>query len=187
VHLAIADPDGGEGARPLLEAMRAVAAPALDTWGPTGAAGLARIHLDPPAATPAIGDARWLDATTPQIAARLLAEALADDAAVVLVELRHLAGAPRSDRDGALTTPPGDFIYHAVGSLDLAPRDDIAATFSRLRSIWSSADAGSTPGSWVEGAAHVPDVLASDALRRAMSVADAVDPGNRIIRSRLLG
>ncbi|WP_157974225.1 FAD-binding oxidoreductase, partial [Desertihabitans aurantiacus] len=61
VHLAVADPDGPDGAAPLLEAVRSVAAPVSDTWGPTDAAGLARIHLDPPAATPAVGAARWLD------------------------------------------------------------------------------------------------------------------------------
>jgi hypothetical protein len=141
----------------------------MDTWGPTDASGLARIHLDPPVATPAIGDARWLDSTTPQIGAQLLAEALADDAAVVMVELRHLAGAPTSHRSGAVVTPPGDFIYHAVGSLDLFCRGSIDETFARLRSVWSSADAGSTPGSWVEGSpasrTHFPTTSALE--RRA--------------------
>jgi FAD/FMN-containing dehydrogenase len=187
VHLAVADPDGSDGGRALLDAMRAVAQPAMDTWAPTDAAGLARIHLDPPVATPAIGHARWLDASTPRIAGRLLSEALDPDAAVVMVELRHLAGAPGAGRDGAVVTPPGDFIHHAVGSLDLAPRDRIDATFARLRSVWASADAGSTPGSWVEGAAHVADALAPDVRRRAAAAADAVDPDNRFARSRLLG
>ncbi|GAA1491775.1 FAD-binding oxidoreductase [Curtobacterium herbarum] len=167
VHLAVADPDGSDGARALLDAMRAVA-------------------------TPAIGHARWLDASTPEIAARLLAEALAPDAAVVLVELRHLAGAPTSGarasgRDGAVVTPPGDFIHHAVGSLDRASRERIDGAFARLQSVWASADAGSTPGSWVEGAAHVADALAPEVRQRAAAVADAVDPGHRFARSRLLG
>jgi FAD/FMN-containing dehydrogenase len=187
VHLAIADPDGPDAALPLIEALSAVAEPVMNTWGPTDAAGLARIHLDPPVATPAIGDARWLDHTTPQIAARVLSEALADDAAVVMVELRHLAGAPTSGRDGAVVTPPGDFIYHAVGSLDLHPRQDIDATFARLRSIWSSADAGSTPGSWIEGASGVQDALPDELRARATRIADTIDPEHRLHRSRLLG
>jgi FAD/FMN-containing dehydrogenase len=192
VHLAVADPDGSDGARALLDAMRAVATPAMDTWGPTDAAGLARIHLDPPVATPAVGHARWLDASTPEIAGRLLAEALDPDAAVVLVELRHLAGtpasgAPASGRDGAVVTPPGDFIHHAVGSLDRASRERIDGAFARLQSVWASADAGSTPGSWVEGAAHVADALAPEVRQRAAAAADAVDPAHRFARSRLLG
>jgi FAD/FMN-containing dehydrogenase len=187
VHLAIADPDGPDSALPVIDAMRAVAEPALDTWGPTDAAGLARIHLDPPAAAPAIGTARWLDASTPDIAAELLAEALRDDAAVVLVEIRHVAGAPASARDGAVVAPPGAFIAHAVGSLDLFPRPRIDASLDRIRAVWSRADAGTTPGSWVEAAGRVPDALAPDVRARAATIADAVDPHGRIHRSRLLG
>ena len=186
LHLAIADPDGPDAALPLIAAMCAVAEPVMNTWGPTDAAGLARIHLDPPVATPAIGDARWLNASTPQIATQLLSVALADDAAVVMVELRHLAGAPASRRSGAVVTPPGQFIFHAVGSLDLFPRERIQATFARLRSVWSSADAGSTPGSWVEGASHVQDALPDQLHARATATANVIDPQRRLHRSRLL-
>jgi len=104
VHLAIADPDGPAAAAPLLDAMRAAAQPVSDSWGPTDGAGLARIHLDPPTATPAIGDARWLDTSTPDIARALLATAAADDAAIVMMEIRHVAGAPAS-RPGAVCGP----------------------------------------------------------------------------------
>lgn len=186
VHLAIADPDGPTAAAPLLDAMRAAAPPVSDSWGPTDAAGLARIHLDPPVATPAIGDARWLDASTPGIARELLSTAAGDDAAIVMMEIRHVAGAPRR-RSGAVVTPPGDFIYHAVAPLTLFPRDRIEASFGRARETWSRADAGSTPGSWVEGAARVPDALPADVRARAAAVADTVDPDGRIRRSRLLG
>ncbi|ABS03688.1 FAD-binding oxidoreductase [Kineococcus radiotolerans] len=186
VHLAIADPDGPDAAAPLLEAMRAVAPPVLDTWGPTDAAGLARIHLDPPTATPAVGDARWLDASTPDIAAALLATAADDDAGVVMMEIRHVAGAP-TRRPGAVTTAPGDFIYHAVAPLNLIPRERIEAAFARARAVWSSADAGTTPGSWLEGAANVPDALTPGVRTRAAAAAAAVDPDTRIRRSRLLG
>ena len=186
VHLAIADPDGPAGAAPLLQAVRAVAPPVLDTWGPSDAAGLARIHLDPPTATPAVGDARWLDASTPDIAAALLATAADDDAGVVMMEIRHVAGAP-TRRPGAVTTAPGDFIYHAVAPLDLFPRERIEAAFARARAVWSSAGAGTTPGSWVEGAASVPQALPPGVRARAAAAAAAVDPGARIRRSRLLG
>ncbi|MFG6476787.1 FAD-binding oxidoreductase [Microbacterium sp. P06] len=186
LHLAIADPDGPDAALPLINAMCSVAEPVMNTWGPTDAAGLARIHLDPPVATPAIGDARWLDATTPQLAARLLTAALAADAAVVMVEVRHLAGAPAPRRSGAVVSPPGDFVFHAVGSLDLFPRETIDASFARLRTIWSSADAGFTPGSWVEGAARVANALPDDLIARAAASADAVDPQQRFHRSRFL-
>lgn len=186
VHLAIADPDGPDGAAPLLGALRAAARPVSDDWGPTDAAGLARIHLDPPVATPAIGDARWLDESTPDIAAALLGTAAAEDAPIVMMEIRHVAGAP-TRRDGAVVTPPGAFIYHAVAPLDRFARADVEQGFRRARTVWGAADAGVTPGSWVEGAASVPDALRADVRKRAQAIADAIDPDVRIRRSRLLG
>ncbi|GAA4974584.1 FAD-binding oxidoreductase [Kineococcus glutinatus] len=186
IHLAIADPDGPAAAAPLLHALRAVTAPVVDTWGPTDAAGLARIHFDPPTATPAIGDARWLDASTPGIAEALLATAADDDAGMVMMEIRHVAGAP-ARRTGAVVTPPGEFIYHAVAPLNVIPRQRSQAAFARARSVWTTADAGTTPGSWVEGAARVPDALPPDVRARAAAIADAVDPDARIRRTRLLG
>jgi hypothetical protein len=103
-----------------------------------------------------------------------------------MMEIRHLAGAP-ARRPGAVVSPPGDFIYHAVAVIDRISRERIGAAFARARSVWSSADAGSTPGSWVEGAARVPDGLPADVRARAAVIAHTIDPGARIRRSRLLG
>jgi hypothetical protein len=186
VHLAIADADGPEAAAPLLEAMRAAAPPVMDDWGPKDAAGLARIHLDPPTATPAIGDARWLDATTPDIAEALFTTAVADDSPIIMMEIRHLSGAP-TGRNGAVVTPPGPFIYHAVGALGRSTRDQIDGGFAAAKAVWAAADTGLTPGSWMEGAGSVPAALPHDVRERARAVADAVDPDLRIRRSRLLG
>ena len=186
VHLAVAAPDGPAAAEPLLAAMRAAARAVVDDWGPKDAAGLARIHLDPPTATPAIGDARWLDASTPGLAADLLRTATAADSPLVMMELRHVAGAPRR-REGAVVTPPGAFIYHAVGALGRSTRPQIDAAFARARAVWQAADTGLTPGSWIEGAASVPGALAPAVLERARAAADAVDPDHRLARSRLLG
>jgi hypothetical protein len=186
VHLAIADPDGPAAAAPLLDTMRAAARPVVDDWGPKDAAGLARIHLDPPAATPAIGDARWLDGSTPGIAEALLTTAAADGAPIVMMEIRHVAGAPTL-RGGAVVAPHGDFVYHAVGTLDRFARAEIDAGFAQARAVWTTADTGLTPGSWVEGAASVPSALPGDVRERARAVAHAVDPDLRLRRSRLLG
>lgn len=186
VHLAIADPDGPDGATPLLEAMRAVATPVIDDWGPKDAAGLARIHLDPPVASPAVGDARWLDSTTPDLAEQILTAAAADDSGLVMVEIRHVAGAP-TRREGAVVSPPGPFIYHGVGSLILTERPQIEAGFETVKAIWADADTGVATGSWLEAAAIAPSALTDDALHRARSIADQVDPDRRIRRSRLLG
>lgn len=158
IHLAIADPEGPDGAAPLLSSMRAVAAPVVDGWGPTDAAGLARIHLDPPGATPSLGDARWLDASTPEVAAAVLGAAAEDGSPLVMTEIRHVAGAP-ARRDGAVVAAPGSFLVHSVGVLGPSTRDRIEAGFADLRTLWSPADTGFTPGSWIEGAAAVPSAL----------------------------
>lgn len=84
-------------------------------------------------------------------------------------------------------TPPGDFIYHAVGTLQRSPCEAIEAGFARARAVWTTADTGSTPGSWIDGAAHVPDALPAHIRQRAAAIASAVDPGGRIRRTRLLG
>jgi hypothetical protein len=165
--------------------MRAAADPVTDDWGPKDAAGLARIHLDPPVASPGVGDARWLDASTPEVAERVLTAAAAADSPLVMVEIRHVAGAP-AHREGAVIAPPGAFVYHGVGSLMLAERPQIEAGLAALRATWVDADTGVVPGSWLEAAATAPSALRDDVLRRARSIADQVDPDRRIRRSRLL-
>jgi hypothetical protein len=127
-----------------------------------------------------------LDASTPDIAAALLGTAAADDAPIVMMEIRHVAGAP-TRRDGALVSPPGAFIYHAVAPLDRFPRERIEEGFRHAKGVWSRADTGLTPGSWIEGAGSVGSALPPDVRSRAVAIADAVDPGRRIRRSRLLG
>lgn len=186
VHLAAADPDGADGARPLLDAVRAAATPVVDDWGPADASRLAQIHLDPPDAVPAIGAARWLNGSAPELAADLLRTAIADDSPTVMLELRHVTG-PEARRAGALTAPPAPFIYHSVGALGRSTRAQIDESFARAREVWTAADAGLTPGSWIEGAGAVPEALTPDALPRARAIADTVDPEHHIRRSRLLG
>src|ERR1700722_3331493 len=60
VHLSYASAGGEQGLTALRSAMRTVAEPAVDTTGPSDAARLSGIHLDPPAAVPARGMGRWL-------------------------------------------------------------------------------------------------------------------------------
>ena len=107
------------------------------------------------------------------------------DSPLVMVELRHTAGAP-TRRPGAVVSPPGSFIYHAVGSLMVADRARIDAGLEAMHSTWVGADTGVAPGSWLEAAATAPSALRPDVLERARTIADRVDPERRIRRSRLL-
>lgn len=186
VHLAIAASGGEAGALPMLDAMRAAAAPVQDTWGPADAKKLAGIHLDPPDRTPAIGDARWLTADTPASAAGILHVAAPADSALALIEIRSV-GNTAPARDGAETEVPGPFIVHAVGAL-LSPdaRPAIEQAFVRVRAAAAGVDVGRSAGSWMEGATSVPDALPVKLRERVRAIADAVDPTGVIGRSRYL-
>lgn len=183
LHLAIADPDGPGGASALLTAMRAAATPVSDSWGPSDAARLGTIHLDPTGAVPALGTARWLDDATPGLAAELFSTAVHDASPIVMMELRHVA-CHRSTVPGALTTAPSSFLFHAVGAVGRSTVEQIESGFAHARAVWSAADVGFAPGSWMEGAASAPDSLPPPERERARAIADAVDPDRRVRRAR---
>ena len=185
VHLAVAA-QGASGAQPLLAAVRAAATPTVDTWGPADVAKLGQIHLDPPVATPAIGDARWLTGAAPDRAADILATAAAPDSAVVMLEIRSTGDAVPA-RDGARTSVGGPFLVHGVGALtDADRRTSIDQGLARVREAARSVDAGSSVGSWVEGATSVPDALPEEVRARVAAAADAVDPAGVVWRYRFL-
>lgn len=186
VHLAVAASTGAGGAEPLLAAVRAAAPPTVDTWGPSDAAGLARIHLDPPVATPALGEARWLTADAPRHAANLLSLARSPRSPVVLLEIRSVANTAPA-RPGAQTSEPGPFLVHAVGALN-APeaRAALEDAFAEVREVARPVDAGFSVGSWMEGATSVPNALPEPVRHRVAAAADAVDPTGRIRRYRFL-
>jgi hypothetical protein len=70
--------------------------------------------------------------------------------------------------------PPPDDRRHATEIL------------GRLRTTVAAVDLGRPVGSWMEGAAAVPDALPADVRARAQAVADRVDPDHRIARNRFL-
>ena len=186
VHLALAASRGASGARPLLDAVRAAATPTVDTWGPSDAAGLAGIHLDPPIATPALGEARWLTAAAPAHAVDLLSVAASPESPVVMLELRSV-GNDAPARDGAHTRVTGPFLVHGVSPLT-APdaRLSIEQAFAHLREVAGPVDAGLSVGSWMEGATVVPDALPGPIRQRVAAAADRVDPAGTVWRYRFL-
>lgn len=186
VHLAIAASTGEAGALPLIDAARQASPALVDTWGPADARALAGIHLDPPGAVPAIGDARWLTAGTPAHAAAILGVAAAADSPLALVEIRHLAN-DAAGRPGAETSVPGPFVVHAVGALiEPERRSAIEAAFAQVRTAAGPVDGGRSVGSWVEGATSVADALPAARRQEARRIADAVDPNGVIARSRFI-
>lgn len=120
VHLSYASPDGPTNLERLRAAVVDAAKPAVDTTGPGDTRSLAGIHLDPPAAVPARGIGRWLNAPSAEtIVEMFAAAAVGTPGGLNMVELRHTdsrASAP----DGMQTRVPAPFLLHAVGA---APDD----------------------------------------------------------------
>lgn len=181
VHLAMASSAGEEDAVALREALAELPAPLADTWGRADAARLSEIHLDPPVATPALGVAHWLDASTPSIAVATLAAAVGTP--ILMVELRHFSNTATA-RAGAASTVAGDFAVHAVGdAADAQRRPDLEAVFTSVRTACAAADTGLTLGSWADGRPPVPDALPPDIRAQVIDISHAVDPDGVLARS----
>jgi FAD/FMN-containing dehydrogenase len=186
VHLATASPAGRGEAAALRAALAAVASPDVDTWGPTDAAGLAGIHLDPPIAVPAWGDGRWLGPDAAALTGDVLAAAAGPDSPVTMVEVRNVA-TTATPRPGAITSPLAPFLLHAVG---LAPTAEARAAvddaLAALRHVASPADIGRSAASFAEGRPGGADTLTPADSERLTRAWDAVDPRGVVHRSRFV-
>lgn len=187
VHLAFASPQGPDAASPLLRALRTAPAPVVDSgWAPADAARLAEIHLDPPNPVPALGIGRWLGPRALDVAADVLDTAAAVDSPVTVAELRNL-GNDAHTRDGATTAVPGPFLLHAVGTAaDAAARSRTEDGLSNVRAAAMPADIGRSAASFADGRGAVIDDLDDAGLQRLARISTALDPDQRLARSRLL-
>jgi AcrR family transcriptional regulator len=186
VHLALASPDGADHASALREALASVPPAAVDTWGPADAERLAGIHLDPPAAVPALGAGRWLGPGTPAIAADILSAAAASASPLSMVELRNVdSSAPMAA--GAVTAAPGPFLLHAVG-LAATPeaREPLERTLTDVGRSSAPADIGRSAVSFAEGRPGGADSLVPADRVRLASITAELDPGGVIAASRFL-
>src|SRR6202046_3986099 len=177
VHLSYASTAGEQGLASLREAMRAVAEPAIDTTGPSDAAALSGIHLDPPVAVPARGLGRWLGPIVADVVVASFPAARVGQPGVLnMIELRHVDSAAQG-RNGALTRPPGPFLLHAVGA---AAGDERRA---EVDSCLARGEAGARPGdlgraapSFREGQPGPADAYTEPELLRLAQVAAHTDP-----------
>ncbi|MDT5026934.1 MAG: hypothetical protein QOE61_3360 [Micromonosporaceae bacterium] len=184
VHLAVAAPRGAACAEGLLAALADASAPAVDTLGPADAKKLAGIHLDPPPGTPALGMGRWVGPEAPRYAGRVLAAAAASDA-LSMVELRNV-GSPRTTRSGAVTSPPGPFLVHAVGAVPTPElRASVPSGLAQIRSLIADIDVGRGAVSFAEGQRGDADALLPDEQVRLARLRTAIDPRGVFHPSRM--
>ena len=184
VHLSLACLDDPDGAATLLEALPAAA---QDTFGPCDASRLGQIHLDPPAAVPALGTGQWLDASAATRALTILgATGLDQDATLAEVELRHVGGAG-ADVAGAMTTGPGPFVLHATGPApDAHARAATRAALSTITDAARPSMTGRACPSYCDGQTEALDTYDPATARRLRQIATAIDPAGTIRRMRQL-
>lgn len=176
-----------ELARRLIDELRRVAPPELDTFDVTPAAGLVRLHGDPEGPTAGMSHHTLLsdfdDAT-----ARRLDDAVGTHSAtsLVAVEVRHLGGALArpADGGGALSHIEAPYVLNAVG---------VAGDPTSAERTWTElSDVVDAMRPWHAGAylnfaeRNEGSVFDSGTIRRIADVKRRVDPNHRFaVRSGL--
>jgi FAD/FMN-containing dehydrogenase len=185
VHLAAATVGGEAAMQTLRKALSALPEPAANTLGPCDAARLSGIHLDPPVAVPALGEGRWLTASAAEHALQILTAA-GTDSSVAMVELRHVA-APASSVPGALTSPGGEILLHAVGAApDPAARRRVTTGLEAVLAAARPFDTGHSAAAFRDGRTATPDALPADTRTRLASIRRRTDPHDLIVVPRQL-
>ncbi|MFT4296184.1 MAG: FAD-binding oxidoreductase [Micropruina sp.] len=154
--------------------------PELDTFGPTPAAALTRMHMDPEGPTPSVTDHDLLADFDQAAADALVAVAGAASGSTLLAaEIRHLGGAlaVESEGRGALRRIPGDYLGFFVGiaatpDLGAQARADAAKVVAAL-APWSS---GRKFLNFSDDPTDPSSALEPDALARLRQLRAAIDP-----------
>ena len=185
VHLSYASPDGGAHLAPMRDAVRAAAAPVIDTTAAGDIESLAQIHLDPPAAVPARGTGRWLNAAATDVLLATFDAALVGQAdGLQMIEFRHTDSAA-SGPDGAMTTVPAPFLLHAVGAaIDDEARGQLDDVLRAVEGAGRAADIGRSAPAFREGQPDAGDSMASTDRDRLLATRGALDPDRVFVFQR---
>ena len=187
VYLGAASPHAATAGPALAGMLAEVPAPLTASFGVCDTARLAAIHLDPPVAVPAIGDGRWLHGRAGLHAHEIITAAHTQgEPALAEVELRHVADSDRGV-DGALTSPPGDFLLHAVGLAESLPdRNVIEHELALVREMAGPDDTGRSSAPFRDGQTSALDAFPPAQRRRLARVAAELDPDGRFAVPRPL-
>ena len=173
----------------VLEPMRAVAAPVLDTMGPLPFAALGAIHLDPVDPIPAVEDSTLLAELSEGAVDVLLALGGPDaECPQIIVEVRQMGGAMREGSDAAFAHREAGFTVHTVGLAVPPVREAAEAHATALVAAlqpWSTG--GRLPNFATRSdAAWYRSTYGEAGVERLREVVLAHDPGNVITGGRAL-
>lgn len=182
---AILAADGDEDtlrrhASDLLDPLRAVAEPVLDTWQETTAASVLEAHMDPTDPVPIVGDHMLLNEIGDygaEVFLRMTGEG--SGSPLIVAGLRQLGGAYAiaPPGAGALSQVSARYSYAASG-VPFAPltEEAIRGHLSYVRHALSGWDTGQTVPSFVEYFGQPQRHLRPDQIAAADRVRDRVDP-----------
>ena len=178
--------DPAEGAR-LIDEMRAVAPPLVDTFATIPAAGLCRINGDPEQPTPGMTHQTVLSELTDEAVAALTEVAGPGSGSPLLaVSLRHLGGALASAPDGAgaLATLEGEYALYGVG-IPMAPgmAEAIDAHLDRLVESVEPWSTGSDYLNLADRPSDASSAFEPDVYRRLVEIKSEADPRDLFLSS----
>ncbi|HEU4393861.1 MAG TPA: FAD-binding oxidoreductase [Solirubrobacterales bacterium] len=179
----VGEPGDGEK---LIEPLRAIGEPIMDSFGPMPAAGLGRIHMDPEQPVPGLTTHAPIRELTDAAIDAFVANGPGPEtgSTLLLAELRQLGGAlaRRSEGSGALDRLDFPFVMSAVGAL-MAP--DARATVPRdLARIDEAMAPFRTDGGYfnfVDSPCDVDAILPAETCSRLAEVKRRYDPDDRIV------
>lgn len=169
-----------EHANDLLERLRSVAEPVLDTWQLSKPSAVLEAHVDPEDPVPIVGDHLLLGEISDDGGEEFLRMVGADsNAPLVAAGLRQLGGAyaRRQRGGGVLSHLAGHFAYSGAGvAVDEESAAEVLAYCARVREALSPWDTGCTVPSFVENWQQPQGHLSSDDVHAVDAVRARVDP-----------
>jgi FAD/FMN-containing dehydrogenase len=176
-------PEAERQAEALLGPLRALAAPLMDTWALTDAAGVLDAHMDPAEPVPFIGDHLLLtELSDDVIKAFLGVVGEGSGSPLAVATLRQLGGAfaDTDPRGGVLNQVNAPFAYMGsgppFGPVTVADLERHCATVRAALNPWST---GTTVPSLVEGADRPQRHLDAEAVAAVDRVRARIDPRGR--------
>jgi FAD/FMN-containing dehydrogenase len=171
-----------EEAERLLAPLRALG-PEMDTVAPVAPAALVRLHMDPEAPVPGLGDHVLLrDLSAESIDALMDVAGPGSGSPLLSLEIRHLGGAlaVAPEGAGALATLEGSFIAFGVGiPMDADVAGAIGATLGRVQAALAADAAGRAYLNFAERPGAAGNAFDETTAARLRAVRAEYDPEGR--------
>jgi FAD/FMN-containing dehydrogenase len=166
--------------RDLIEPLRAIAEPTLNTWRPTSVTEVLRSQTDPESPTPVRSAHRLLEALPDATVETLLDAAGPDsDSPLAVVQLRQLGGAfaDPGRRGGAFDRVDAPWLYHAAGvAPDAAAAEAISDQLAANNAVLSAHTTLYTAPSFVEDADQYQRSFDAETARAVNAIRQSYDP-----------